>query len=478
MKTKSLLSITFLVASLSGFSQVKSDRPAADFNGVKAGGTLRVNITQGETNSISVEGPSTESIDKVTTEIHDGILELSSKAKTEADHQVKVNITSHSLRSIEADGASDIRSTAPFKADQISIRCTGAGNVKFEADTKEMTADLSGAGKVVLTGHTGLLTATVSGAGTLKAKELESGKVIVNTSGAGNARVNPTRSLQAKASGAGNIIYQEEPAEKSVEHNGAGTIRKAHSKTGESNSGGDTTRLKIGHKKVMILKDDTEETAEEKEEKSNDNFKHWNGFDVGSNILVNAGGTVKLSPAADYMTLDYGKSISFAINLFEKDIHLYKNYINLVTGLGFEFDHFALQHNVSLRHDSSFTTAVNSSPINYRKNNLNENLLTVPLMFEFNTSSNPSKAFHIAVGMLGGWKIGAKTRQKYVDTDGKMVHNVFSNDYNLNPFRYSLNTRIGYGRFTIYASYALSEFFKPGRGPVLYPVTAGLHISI
>ena len=178
------------------------------------------------------------------------------------------------------------------------------------------------------------------------------------------------------------------------------------------------------------------------------------------------------------MQLDYGKSFSFAINFWEKDFHLYHDYINLVTGLGFEFNHFALQKNVSLRTDSSYTTASNSSPVNYRKNNLNESLLTLPVMFEFNTSSNANRSFHIAVGMLGGLKIGSRTRQKFIDFEGETVRVTKSNDYNLNPFRYSLTARVGYGAFTVFANYSMSEFFKSNRGPVLYPVTAGINIHI
>ncbi|HEV7232342.1 MAG TPA: head GIN domain-containing protein, partial [Bacteroidia bacterium] len=389
---------------------------------------------------------------------------------------VTVKLSMNNIRSVEGSGAADISTSGSFKADQVNIKSSGASNIRFESETKQISVDLSGAGNVVLSGSTAQLNADVSGAGTLKAYKLSADKADITSSGAGNAKVNVHQSLKAKVSGAGDVIYMEEPKEKTVDLSGAGSVRLTHSKHA-AESGSDTTRLSLGNKNVIILDKDIDEESDKKSSHE-DGCKHWQGIDVGLNGLVNAGGSFTMTKANDYMTLDYGKSFSFALNLFEKDIHLYKNYVNLVTGLGFEFNHFSLQRNVSLRHDSSYTTATSSSPINYHKNNLNENLLTLPLMFEFNTCSNAGKSVHIAVGMLGGWKIGAKTRQKYVEDDGKTVRNVTSNDYNLNPFRYSLTARVGYGKYTVFASYALSEFFKPGRGPELYPVTAGIHISI
>jgi hypothetical protein len=474
MKTHIILSCAFMLATAGLSAQIKSDRPSPAFKGIKASGPLRVVMSPGTENKISLEGPDQESIDQLKTEVKDSILELSMGGKKGT--AVIVNVTAKNLRSIEGSGASDISTSGSFKVDQVSIKSSGASNIRFESETKQITANLSGAGNVVLSGSTDQLNADVSGAGTLKAYKLTANKADVVSSGAGNAKLNVHQNLKAKVSGAGDVIYMEEPLEKTVDLSGAGSVRLTHSKHAAESSN-DTTRLSLGNKKVLILDKDIDE--EDGGKKSHeDDFKHWAGIDVGSNGLVNAGGSFTMTKANDYMTLDYGKSFSFALNLFEKDIHLYKNYINLVTGLGFEFNHFSLQRNVSLRHDSSYTTATSSSPINYRKNNLNENLLTVPLMFEFNTSSNANKSVHLAVGMVGGWKIGARTRQKYVDTDGKTVRNITRNDYNLNPFRYSLTARVGYGKYTVFASYALSEFFKPGRGPELYPVTAGIHISI
>jgi hypothetical protein len=477
MKTTFLFSIAWAFSVFGASAQIKSDRTVGDFTGIKAGGSMRIVISQGESNSLSIEGSSQELIDKVKTEVKDGVLELSGPGNKDPEHPLTVNVTVKSLQLVDAGGAADIRSQGSLKTTQLTIKSGGSSSVHLETEGKQISAELSGAGNVYLGGTADLLTASVSGAGSLKAYDLAAGRVVATTSGAGSAKVNPKESLQAKSSGAGDVIYLEEPKEKTVEQNGAGAVRKSHSKSAES-ANGDTTRLKFGHKKVLILSDGEEKDSTEHQASSSSNFKHWSGIDIGSNLLVNSAGSIHLSKTDDYMTLDYGKSISVAINLFEKQYHIYKNYVTFVTGLGFEFDHFSLQHNVSLRHDSSYTTAISSAPINYHKNNLNENLLTLPLMFEFNTSSNSSKAFHIAVGVLGGWKIGAKTRQRYEDADGKDVSRVFSNDYNLNPFRYSLTARLGYGRFTIYTTYALSEFFKPGRGPQLYPVTAGLHVSI
>ncbi len=477
MKTRQIVYALILMASTSTYAQIKTDRPLEDFSGVKINGTTDITLTQGEANSLNLEAGSKEEQDAIKTEIRNGVLEIISTKGSD----VKINVTVKALKTVVVNGTGDIHTTNQLKADELSISSNGSGDIHIETESKKINAEVNGTGNIYLHGKTELLEASVSGIGDLKASKLDANKVVVSVSGVGSAKVNAKQSLDAKVSGVGDVVYTDEPAEKKVELNGVGSVRKAHSHD-SGDKGSDTTKLSMGNKRLMITVDKDDDDGDKKGHHHHHHdmgsFNHWTGIDVGSNGFLTSAGSTTMAKGSEYMQLDYGKSFSFALNLCEKNIHLYHNYINLVTGLGFEFDHFALQKNVSLRTDSSYTTATNSSPINYRKNNLNESLLTVPLMFEFNTSSNARRSFHIAVGALGGWKIGARTRQKFIDFNNETVRVTKSNDYNLDPFRYSLTARVGYGAWTLFANYGLSDAFKSGKGPELYPFSAGINVHL
>jgi len=51
-------------------------------------------------------------------------------------------------------------------------------------------------------------------------------------------------------------------------------------------------------------------------------------------------------------------------------------------------------------------------------------------------------------------------------------------DFNVNPFKYDLIARIGYGKFTMFGTYSLSTLFESGKGPVVYPFTAGISLNL
>ncbi|MFI5148094.1 MAG: head GIN domain-containing protein [Bacteroidia bacterium] len=469
MKYLTISIALFLTGSAALKAQINADRAMGDFTGIRAGQTVHITLSQGEANTVQVQAPTQEEADAIQTEVKDGILMIKQGKKSGA---AKVDIHLKSLKSIELSGAADLRSLNTFKSDEIRVNCGGAAKTDLGSETQKLNVEVSGAAVVSVEGKTGQLNATVSGAGKLSALELSAENADITGSGAGVSKVNVKQNLNATVSGAGDIIYKEEPVSKHVEISGAGSVRNAHGKVGTDKS--DTTRISLWHNKITISHDDSD-TTETKEESESDNFKHWTGLQWGVNGLrTPLKDGMSLPKGEEYMQLNQYSSQSFGLNLIEHDFNIYKEYVKVFTGLGFEFNHYALQNNVSLRTDTTYTAGRAESKLSFSKNNFNENLLTVPLMMEFNTNSDSRKSIHIAFGMLGGWKIGSRTRQVFKDQDGKKINRMSSSDYNLDPFRYSLTAQVGYRNWSVFANYGLSELFKIGKGPQLYPASAGI----
>ena len=479
IKTK-IIGLAVLTSFSISTAKAQQNRTVGDFTGIKAGDAFNITLTQNDATSLKVNAP--ENVQsQIKTEVKDGVLIISSEGNIKTDKPIEIAISIKALNNLDISGSSDVKSENQLTCDKLTIESSGAGDIHLELKAAEVKADISGAGDLTLKGSAQMLEVTVSGAGDLKASNLEANKIKAKVSGAGDAKVNAIQSLDADVSGAGSIIYKGNPAERNVNITGAGSVRESKSGNGEETAS-DTTKFKLGNKKYMIIGDGDDEEAHRGHKKDslndyNDNFKHWNGIEFGVNGLTDFKNSINLPPSAKFLELDYGKSIQFGLNLCEKDFHIYKNYVNIVTGFGFDFNHYALQNNVTLNSDTTFLAARYDSTISYKKNTLNVAYIKVPLMLEFNTSKNSNKNLHIAVGAELEYRIHSVTKQKY-DADDKHYKIKQRDDFNLEPFSYSAVARIGYNNVTVFANYGLNRLFKKDAGPQVYPFTVGITIAM
>jgi hypothetical protein len=86
--------------------------------------------------------------------------------------------------------------------------------------------DISSSGDVTLKGESDVLEADLSSAGNLNAAELKVREAEVNVSSAGDADVNVSEKLQARASSAGDINYTGNPKYLDAHSSSAGSIHK------------------------------------------------------------------------------------------------------------------------------------------------------------------------------------------------------------------------------------------------------------
>lgn len=475
--TQSKLYGLLLLGSISVLSlKAQQTRNVGDFSGIKAGDAFKIVLTQSDANSLKVTAPENVQA-QIKTEVKDGILTISSEGNIKNEEDIIISIGIKSLTSLDISGAADVNSDNQLNCDKLSVESNGAGEIHLDVKANEVKANISGAGDVTLKGTAQMVDATVSGAGELKASNLEAEKAKIKVSGAGDAKVYAKQSLDAEVSGAGDIIYKGNPAERNVNISGAGSVRESKSGNGEETAN-DTTKIRLGGKKYMIIGDDDDDDEKEAHNSKdslhdyNSDFKHWNGVELGANGFMDYKNNLAVPASANFLELDYAKSYQFGLNLFEKDFHLYKNYINLVTGFGFNFNHYAFANNITLIPDSSYLWASTDS-VKYGKNKLNVSFVRAPLMIEINTSKNPKKNFHIAGGVEFAYRIHAVTKQRF-DLNDKHYRIKQRDDFNLEPFNMNLMARVGYNNVTVYATYGLNRLFKKDQGPQVYPVGLGI----
>ena len=261
----------------------------------------------------------------------------------------------------------------------------------------------------------------------------------------------------------------------------------------QENKEDDTLKIKWKGSKIWIF-DDQEIAKIDSAKKDKKDFTHWGGIDFGISMLTTVNNKLKLPDGQEmnnFLELNYGKSLYFSLNLLEKNIRLYKNYVNVVTGLGFEWNSYNFKKNITLDADADFISVSNTSinfggkdtsispdDIKLSRNKLKIAYVKAPLLLELNTSSeNPDKSFHVAAGIEFAYKIGSKTKQVY-EINGYQFNVTRRDKYHLADIKYCSVVRVGYGNyFTLFANYGLSELFEKDKGPEVFPFNAGISFT-
>jgi hypothetical protein len=105
--------------------------------------------------------------------------------------------------------------------------------------------------------------------------------------------------------------------------------------------------------------------------------------------------------------------------------------------------------------------------------------LPIELRYRFNTTSD--KSVKLALGAKVGTLIDAHVRAKELQNSNDEALNPYTLKEKSNRFfnksRLSVMGRVGFGHFSIYASYAITPLFKEGQGPVVRPFSVGLMLS-
>lgn len=251
----------------------------------------------------------------------------------------------------------------------------------------------------------------------------------------------------------------------------------------------DTTRVNLGKTEILIIekggaeeveKDSTdfEEDFEEDETVFADHSKpepHWAGVDFGFTMLMNSDFDNSF-PDYPYWENDAARSQVWNLNLLEHKFNIGREYFGVTTGLGFSFTSVAIKGDYLLRSETDTLYAEWDSTYTYSKNKLKASYLTVPLLLEFNTNINPDKSFYLATGVVGGVRIGSRTK-RIGELDGKEFKQKDKGTYNLNPFKLDAVARLGYNSWGVFASYSLLSLFEDGKTANIYPLTFGLSFN-
>lgn len=111
----------------------------------------------------------------------------------------------------------------------------------------------------------------------------------------------------------------------------------------------------------------------------------------------------------------------------------------------------------------------------YKKNKISYTYFDIPIEFRLRTKDE----FRAAVGFKMGWLIDSHTKYKGDDylfetTDELGVK--FRDVRNVETFRYGFTARAGWKFINLMGFFSLTDIFKKGKGPDVYPISVGISL--
>jgi hypothetical protein len=212
---------------------ISQNRDVSGFTAIDFSTFGKVNIIQGDTESLNISGPD-NLVSEIITTVANGTLTIKTSENitipaTTNQNVVTFTIVVKNLTSLDNSGVGNIQIEA-LNTPSIKIVLSGAGSIsQNQLTTDNLNLDLSGLGGVDITGQATQATIDLSGAGSVNGTDLQIQTASVTISGLGSATVWVTDSLTGDISGAGSVSYYGNP-QTSVNSSGLGKFNSLGSK--------------------------------------------------------------------------------------------------------------------------------------------------------------------------------------------------------------------------------------------------------
>jgi Putative auto-transporter adhesin, head GIN domain len=187
-------------------------RTVNGFSKVNLAGIGELSITQGATESLSIEAEE-NLLPLLETLVEDGTLEIRVKANTslKTTKPIKYTLTVKSLNQIGMTGAANITLGA-LNTPNLEVKLNGAGSIRISSvQTQSFKADMLGVGVLNVTGTTASQAIVLDGTTKYNACGLQSDTASVSVAGTSNAVVSVKNSLMVTGAGIGAVDYVGNP---------------------------------------------------------------------------------------------------------------------------------------------------------------------------------------------------------------------------------------------------------------------------
>ena len=192
---------------VSGSKNVVSEvREVGYFHAIQVSNATTLIVTIGEEFHVEVKADD-NIVPLIVTEVEDDVLKIFVERGYSLRNvkSQKVYVTLPLITSLSASGASNVSFTNPVKGDALSIRASGASDLKLDVELAFLEVRMSGASDLKITGFAQYTNARLSGASDMKSYEFACDLLDAVLSGASDIKITVNEKISGNLSGASGI---------------------------------------------------------------------------------------------------------------------------------------------------------------------------------------------------------------------------------------------------------------------------------
>ena len=195
------------------------------FTAIKVSHGLDLYVTQGETNTLTVEADQNLH-ELIFTEVENGTLRIYADKNIGNADSKKIRLSFKDISSIKATSGSDVYSVNTITTNHLELTTTSGSDMDLEVHVETLECKSTSGSDLVLRGTANTLTAQATSGSDMDAQNLKTNASHVKaTSGAG-IKVNSNKELYAKATSGGDITYYGNPEFIEKSDGVSGSIKK------------------------------------------------------------------------------------------------------------------------------------------------------------------------------------------------------------------------------------------------------------
>lgn len=234
MKTVShlILSIAFLVLTLSANAQNRITIGLDDFTSVSVSGRIDVELIPSDSKEVSITSKIGQP-EEVHVEVKEGELKIRIRPKFDKNDVISVKLPYTKLTKISALAGAVINSARDLEVDDLELNAASGGKIELSVKTKSITAKVTQVSDIILYGKTETQNVIVNTGGNYLAYDMECEDTYIKVTAGSQGKVTASRIIEATANSKGFIGYVGDPVSTYVKTSLGGEIASFKTKPKE-----------------------------------------------------------------------------------------------------------------------------------------------------------------------------------------------------------------------------------------------------
>ena len=216
--------------SLEAGEQVSDEQLLSGITQVKVSGIINLYLSQGDKESIRIEGDE-KAVELLTITENGAQIEIGYDSEDRVKNIFEnfppdVYLTLSDLNKLSFDGVGSIQTVQTIQVDELLILGNGIGKIALEVEAKTIDATFNMMGNITLSGRVETISLSNDGMGKIDASALIAQKMTLNSSGIGSVNIHCEEELSITLNGIGSVDYTGNPKVIKEEVNGIGKVSR------------------------------------------------------------------------------------------------------------------------------------------------------------------------------------------------------------------------------------------------------------